>query len=210
MLCVAQRREAEAAARWGVAAAGVAAPPRADRARGVERRKGSDRRRDGDEAAARRGVAAAVVAAPPRVDRARRVERRKGAIRRRDGDEAAARWGVAAAVAAVPPRADRARGVEHRKGPRVCALPSAVTLSRHRRRRASSSILAMPLTHPYYTSTAPRGAALASVCYEAIKVAPTTTVASTPGRGASISVGDGLEMAAWRWRRRRRRRRRRR
>ena len=68
MLCVAGRREAEAAARWGAAAALIAVPPRADRARGVERRECAPSRRNGDEAAARRRVAAAMIAAPPRAD----------------------------------------------------------------------------------------------------------------------------------------------
>ena len=78
MLRVAHCREAEAAARRGAAAAEGANPPRADRARGVQRRKGSIRRCDGDEAAARWGAAAAVRAVPPRADRARGVEHRKG------------------------------------------------------------------------------------------------------------------------------------
>ena len=81
MLREAWRREAEAVARWGAAAAVIAVPPRADRARGVERRKGTFCRPDGDKTAARRRVAAAVIAAPPRADRARVVERRKGILR---------------------------------------------------------------------------------------------------------------------------------
>ena len=73
MLCVAWRQEAEAVAGRGATAAAAAVPPRADRARGVDRRKGVFRRRDGDEAAARRSAAAFGVGsavAPPRADRA--------------------------------------------------------------------------------------------------------------------------------------------